>query len=101
MTFRVGQKVVCVDGHTNPPASGGVVDGVIYTIREVGLTVDGEAGVRVHELKLSSGPHELGLITRKPFFDAFMRQTRFRPVVERKTSIDVFTKMLKPQGADA
>jgi len=94
--FRVGQKVVCVEPHDNPPASGGVIEGKIYTIRELGLTQDGAPGVRVCGLKLSSGPGEIGCISLRPFVDVFMKQTRFRPIVSRKTDISCFTVLLNP-----
>jgi hypothetical protein len=96
MTFRVGQKVVCIKGHYNPPASGGVKEGNIYTIRELGLTQDGAPGVRVHEIALSSGHREIGNISGKPFKDVFMRENRFRPIVSRKTDISALKALLVP-----
>ena len=85
MTFRNGQRVVCVDA--NPSRWGdesGLVEGTIYTISGF---ADGEHGPGV-------------LITEVPLPDEgeyyCFRSSRFRPVQERKkqTRIDVFTKLL-------
>jgi hypothetical protein len=96
MTFRVGQKVVCVEPHDNPPASGGVVAGKAYTIRELGVAVSNVLGVRLYELEFSCGPREIGCISRKSFKDAFIRANRFRPLVERKTDISALKALLVP-----
>ena len=81
MTFRVGQKVVCVD------ATGTylVCKGNVYTV----------TGVDTPFIEIDH--------TEVPSFDDHrgMLASRFRPVVERKTDISIFTRMLKPQGIDA
>lgn len=105
MTFRVGQKVVCVDDDISgkylppgflPTAHGmdGLKKNNIYTIRMVGT----EIGVPICRL----------VEIVRPFCDytgaeAPYAVARFRPVVERKTSIEIFTAMLKPSkvGVDA
>lgn len=85
--FRVGQKVVCVKGpllknsNTIQPKIG-----EIYTIREIYVDPLGGEGLRLVEIicpKHSSGM-EYGYF-----------RSRFRPVVERKTDISVFTEILK------
>lgn len=76
MTFRVGQKVVCV----RADSSGRLVEKKIYTISGFGVYVD-EVLFDVAEVK-TSVPH------------AWCR-TRFRPIVERKTDISVFTEILR------
>lgn len=90
--FRVRQKVVCVDSDESGIGDwlGDIpVEGSVYTVIAVG------------------GPEpEIGLllaeITNFPF-DGYYRASRFRPAVERKTDISIFTKMLtgKRVSADA
>lgn len=98
MTLRVGQKVVCVDavadGRYMPAGFGpsrtnnldGLTRGAIYTIRSLNV-VFGTPVCRLQE------------ITRgwEPIFggESYFAQARFRPVVERKTDISIFTRMLK------
>lgn len=85
-SFYVGQKVVCVDA-TNADA---LTQGAIYTIKYLGFWpaqsgLDGEivsCGVGLFEAE------SVGL-----GFDA----RRFKPVVERKTDISIFTDMLIEQ----
>lgn len=87
MTFRVGQKVVCVD---NKPHKGCAflgdrpVEGEIYTVRKTGLTswIDGRPGILVAEIR--------------NLHDACFWADRFRPVVEKKTDISIFEAMLAP-----
>lgn len=89
MTFRVGQKVVCVRGpiyFTKAPHD--VCVGKIYTVRELRLSRRNEPGILVDEIHNPIHPK----IGREYGFIA----ARFRPVVERKTDISVFTAMLNP-----
>jgi hypothetical protein len=73
MNFRVGQKVVCVDaGGTVCVVKGGVYD------------VVGIKGEFLHLDRLETAAICLG----------GMLATRFRPAVENKTDISVFTKIL-------
>lgn len=96
MTFHVGQKVVCVDasdtGKYSPwPTHGslhGLCAGRVYTVRDWGLYRD-QPCLWLEEIArpIKSSQHgETG-------FSIY----RFRPVVERKTDISVFTEMLVPQ----
>lgn len=82
--FRVGQKVVCVDDGLgilgNIPVNGLPIVGEIYTISNIGTTQYGGLGVNVIECE-----HD------QP---AGWRASRFRPIVERKTDIAIFTEML-------
>lgn len=91
MTFKVRQKVVCINakgGFIN--LCGEVIDshelteGAIYTIRSIGM-FDGVLAVRLQEIT-----------RRKPDnrWDLPFRADRFRPLVERKTDISIFTEML-------
>lgn len=81
MTFRVGMKVVCVDDSDSWRGPTSVRKGIIYTIRALRMAPDGECGVELIEVK-----------SRAPF--GFF-QDRFRPIVERKTDISVFTEILR------
>lgn len=103
MAFRVGQKVVCVDAsvHVGFGAKGKIREGAIYTVREIGITVLNEPGVRLQEFVYDSDPGRVGYATKMPFKDAFYRAARFRPLVERKTSIEIFTRMLTPDKEKA
>lgn len=95
--FRVGQKVVCVNDQPRlielfPYRAGlptNLQSGQIYTI--TGTTVDdsGEPGVYLAEAKSSLRPFRDG--RERSFWCG-----RFRPIVERKTDISIFTEMLTP-----
>lgn len=76
--FYVGQKVVCVDGANS---NGALRTGETYTVLEkspcaVCVRVDAWANTR-------DGGNGWDMV-------------RFRPVVERKTDISIFTAMLNP-----
>jgi len=90
--FHVGQKVVCVDASLwmNYPWCKGteVVQGTVYTVREVGVTTDGLAGVRLYEVVLSG---QICAITYKPFRDRFYRASRFRPLTDTSQSTSFTT----------
>jgi hypothetical protein len=98
MTFHVGQKVVCVDddathflhlARTGLRISGsldGLKKGTVYTVRAAGYreSFPGVLCVWLEEI-----------IRPATFFgEAPYIAARFRPVVERKTCISVFTAML-------
>jgi hypothetical protein len=99
MTFYVGQKVVCVDagGHDRYVPRGfkssremhGLTEGRVYTVRWVGPALFGVMGIRVDEIIRPDCP----IFGREAAFAA----ARFRPVVERKTDISLFTAMLNPK----
>lgn len=104
MTFHVGQKVEQVqDWHSyaaimrhNPYADVEFTRcGVVYTIREI-ISIDGIPGLRFNELVNPVKKYARRGALEQPFPAA-----NFRPVVSRKTSIKIFTKMLTPQGVDA
>lgn len=93
--FYVGQKVVCIDDNwagypiwvahvPNRP-----IRREIYTVRSI-YSYGGSSGLLLEELKnpITEWRHvtcEGGFLVR-----------RFRPAVERKTSIEIFTRMLNP-----
>lgn len=100
MTFRVGQKVVCIEDNFQNPSYGVPQTlpkkGDVYTIRcvEIGTCGDyGEEqlGLRFCELIFppTSCGHEFSFAARC-----------FRPIVERKTSIEIFQRMLKPSKVE-
>lgn len=90
MTFRVGQKVCCInDGDQNLyPGDAPVRLRSIYTVREV-FDWFGLEGLHLQEILNAS--------------NRGYASERFRPVVSRETSIECFTRMLNPskQGIDA
>jgi hypothetical protein len=104
-SFQVGQKVVCLQNwHLNGRGYGdeiGPKKGEIYTIRDIGFLspVNPEmVVVRLHEIRNPERPYRL-CGTFEPCFDA----SQFRPVVQRKTSIEIFKSLLNPvrERADA
>lgn len=105
MTFYVGQKVVRVPHapdrgaiETNRALSNGAAltqVGRVYTIREIRVDNGTTEVLLLRELDNSNlaglpwaGPREPGF-----------RSSGFRPVVERKTDISIFTEMLNPSHA--
>lgn len=93
--FRVGQKVVCVNAGLIKASAGrvsGLVEGTVYTVRWSGVYTHPEFGtascIRLHEVVRSCNFY---LISDMP-----SRAIRFRPLVERKTDISVFTALLNP-----
>jgi len=95
--FRIGQKVVCVNADSSIPGNIGfgwhpwyeaLVEGQVYTVRRYYMYCDRPA-VWLEEIERSEhsrnhwGP------------DVGYAACRFRPVIERKTDISVFTDMLK------
>lgn len=78
--FYVGQKVCCVDA--SGVAAPYLREGEVYTVSKVGILKTGLPGLDV------KGIPTVGR------FDVNWRRDRFRPVVERKTDISIFTEML-------
>lgn len=94
--FYVGQKVVCVDDRLTPGRlwadSVPPVEGGIYTIVSI---VTNDSGNEA--LVLAEAPR--GPMSRA--FGAYgYHSRRFRPVVERKTDISLFQRMLNPKTAE-
>lgn len=94
--FRVGQKVVCVDDaiHDEWKAPGfvyvggldGLKKGEIYTVRAVEFdSIEVAESLVLEEIVRPT----LYTLDRDGF-----RASRFRPVVERKTDISIFTDIL-------
>ena len=101
MWFR-GQKVICIYGgnwrwRSKSPLPSSVklpVQNQMYTIRDIEyFPKNNVSGIRLVEI--TTPEIMLGVGWREPcFFSA-----KFRPVVEKKTDISIFTEMLKPVDA--
>lgn len=79
MTFRVGQKVVCV-GALSPTFYGEKVPevGKVYTIRNVRKF---ENGIGLHLREIANSVHRY----QDGTYEAFFHKEFFRPVVEKST----------------
>lgn len=93
MTFRVGQKVVCIHDFKPYPDEVHPVRGGVYTVRDCfpSAYFDGMYAVRLEEivnarLTYAHGVDEVAFLS-----------IRFRPL----TDISVFTRMLEQQPVDA
>lgn len=94
--WHVGMKVVCVNDGGGLPEFHGLTNGVVYTIREIGVApswhVDsGTPVIKLVEIRRPvprSEPEEIGY-----------RITRFRKVQPRKTDISIFTRFLNDADA--
>lgn len=97
MTFRVGQKVVCIEtwrlGKLGYGDEIGPVAGRIYTIRQIGTCLvphyPRQICVRLQEIDNGVRWYENG-----PYEAAF-RASRFRPLIERKTDISFAHEILR------
>lgn len=88
MTYRAGQRVVCIDAVGAPPLELNRV----YTVKDVKGPITGRWRGEIVScivLHLHEAIHD-------PGFCGF-HISRFRPVVERPTDISEFTKMLTPK----
>lgn len=98
--FRVGQKVVCVDTQNwnlwgKAACYPFPIKGCIYTVRGHSKDQEGVMGLLLQEIARPDyvffpEGHEVGFLAR-----------RFRAVAERKTSIEIFQRMLTPSQVDA
>jgi hypothetical protein len=97
--LKVGMKVVCIGNFDSSKFPGYEhvtfpVKGSVYTIRAFveGLTLDGQIaeGLIFEEI--------VNPISARGIEYSF-KPIRFRPVVERKTDISIFTRMLNPTNA--
>lgn len=90
MSFRVGQKVVCVDDSPDFMGVSWLVKGAEYTIDAVKFCEN----ARISQSRTGSGLGvkvvEVATGQRDWFF-----AHRFRPLIERKTDITVFTEILR------
>lgn len=96
--FHVGQKIVCVKeyGQQREAAALGVIlpqKGSIYTVRNFDDRGASPA-LRVHEILNPEVMHGCGIFTEPAF-----ASHGFRPIIEKKTDISIFTAMLTPSPA--
>jgi hypothetical protein len=106
MTFRIGQKVVCVGIEGTPradwsewPAYYKIVKperGPVYTVRDSRIGANGRQHIRLVEI-VNPPAKFIDAPDQEPWWWA----EGFRPVVERKTSIEIFTKLLADNRVDA
>ena len=91
--FRVDQKVVCIDDDWGSAPLGGQVQhwpkkDDVYTVRAINVNGNGKVFIRLCEI--------VNPETDKHHEAEFWAEC-FRPVVERKTDISVFRKLLQPK----
>lgn len=93
--FRVGQKVVCVDASDQFNRKFPVTKSKIYTIQAIVEAIDfkGDGGACAFLYDLGRDVCPI-MGEQMPF-----ALRRFRPIVERKTDISVFTEMLRRESA--
>jgi hypothetical protein len=104
MRFYIGQRVVCVGGRatSRSPAFWKAwreqhkiiipQRGIVYTIRDTRMAKDGTQRARLMEIINPAVP-----FTDAPDQEPWFQSASFRPVVERKTDISIFTRMLTPE----
>ena len=91
--FRVDQKVVCIDDDWGSAPLEGQVQywpkkNDVYTVRAITVNGNGKVFIRLREI--------MNPETDKHHEAEFWAEC-FRPVVERKTDISVFRKLLQPK----
>lgn len=86
--FHVGQRVVCVDDSPVDGVYGPIAKGAIYTVAKVGI---GRSKWSKKDVCL-----HLQEVPCATFFDNGYSHRRFRPLRERKTSIECFRALLNP-----
>lgn len=95
MTFRVGQKVVCVDDRPTDAAGGKELErGKIYTVRWCGVwgwpgVYKDEVCVRIEEVLRGADEWNPSCV------DMPFGCHRFRPIVERKSDIGFAHEILR------
>jgi hypothetical protein len=108
-TFQVGQRVVCVDNDWKTPAGFRLLSkpiapvvGRVYAVATVRLgSATGEPCITLKEIP----PQTVEVMFNGVLHEAELcfHSEYFRPVVERKTDISIFTRMLtsthEPAGA--
>lgn len=102
--MQIGQKVVCINDDWPPMwrdhwmttcAPEFPVKGQVYTIRAIVTRAIGDAGLRFVEIK---NPEVNCVFEGQSIVaEIVFRASYFRPLVERKTDISIFTRLLTPQ----
>lgn len=94
MTFRIGQKVCAIDDFKDRHGWSMPKKGPVYTVRGIQSNHLG-TGLLLNEIRNDHYRFAEGFI--EPTFLADC----FRPVVERKTDISIFTRMLDQKEVHA
>lgn len=90
MAFRVGQKVECIHHQPRRVAGGEYAElGGVYTVRGHVPCTDG-----IERIYLDEVHNRPMYCTAMGVIEFGFRASGFRPLVERKTDISVFTEML-------
>jgi hypothetical protein len=102
MIFHVGQKVVLVEDDWNDEVIADYpfdlpVKGRVYTIRAMTIGWPEFGSMPALLLEEIQHPHDERFAAGEMAFD----RRRFRPVIERKTDISIFTAMLTPNRVNA
>ena len=99
MSFHVGQKIVCINGNFKDSRWYRSLyqpkQGHIYTIRDFAhaeyvAASDSPSGSFVYLVEIINPP----VLWYNGFWELAWPLRRFRPVIERKTDISIFTKIL-------
>jgi hypothetical protein len=95
MAFMTGQKIVCVASLMKHATDSEIIPivGEVYTIRAI-LNTDGLC-FKLREIINAPQQYEEG------FTECAFEAVAFRPVVERKTDISIFTAILKRESVNA
>lgn len=88
--FYIGQKVVCVWGCWQPSAyrEDMPVKGRVYTVRDKKIFPEGSVGIHLKEILNQPRRYD------EVFCEAYFNVCRFRPLVTRPTSIEIFRSLL-------
>jgi hypothetical protein len=89
MTFRVGQKVVCIKTGRCPYGETPPTLNAIYTVRDITEHPKG-TGIRLVEIVNPPNDYAAG------FFECTFAASCFRPLVERQTDISALKALLVP-----
>lgn len=98
MAFYVGQKVVCVNAESTPGRewldAELLVENAVYSVREIRWNpVTNRPNLLLNEIRRNQETNRVQFFGYAPY--------RFRPLVEKKTDISIFTKMLTPTQVNA
>lgn len=97
MTFRVGQKVVCVGSPVRVAGLGDILPmpGEIYTIRDI-KAASAKSKLRGLAFRLMEIRNKPRPIAEGGLGESNFSQKYFRPLTERKTDISILKALLVP-----
>lgn len=100
MTYRVGQKIVCIkeNPHNHWPDCPPPRLNRVYTIRAMREGTHGH-GLELHLREIVNAKRRAA----EEFGEPYYHHSRFRPAVDKKTDISIFTEILvdKRESIDA